>query len=67
MCTINEDHIWFMKYKVQHKIFFHFGTFFALSLPQPPPDNLENQNFEKLKKYLDILPFYTCVPKMTII
>ena len=28
------------------KFFCHFAPFFAL----PPPENLENQNFEKLKK-----------------
>ena len=27
-----------------------------------PPNNLENQNFEKIKKYLNLLSFYTRVP-----
>ena len=32
------------------QIFCHFGLFFAL-LPHPhPPNNLENQTFEKMKK-----------------
>ena len=35
----------------------HFGPFFDLS----PPDNLENQNFEKLKKIPgDIIILYNC-------
>ena len=49
MCTINENHmICFLKYKVQQTEFFvildHFLSF------HPPPDNPENQNFEKMKK-----------------
>ena len=30
------------------RIFSHFGALFTL--PTPPPDNLVNQNFEKMKK-----------------
>ena len=30
------------------RIFFHFGSFFAL--PPTPPNNPKNQNFEKIKK-----------------
>ena len=44
------------------RIFCHFGPFFAL-----PPDNPKDQNFEKLKKTLEILSFYTSVPKIKII
>ena len=36
-------------------------------LPFYPPNNPKNQNFEKLKKSLDILSFYTSVPKIMII
>ena len=43
MCTINEDHIWFLKYNVrQTEIFVILGHF----LPFQPLDNLENQNFD---------------------
>ena len=54
--------IWFLKYKVQQTIFCHFGPFLALSPPSPlPPDNLENQNFEKLKKIAgDIIILHMC-------
>ena len=30
------------------------------------PNNPENQNFEKKKKHLDMPPFYSCVPKITM-
>ena len=42
--------VWFQRYKV---------TF-------DPPNNPKNQNFEKIKKCLEI-SFYTCVREMTII
>ena len=59
MCTINEDHIWFLKYKVrQTEIFKILGHFLAFQ----PLDNLENQNFNNEKKHLDILSFYTFAP-----
>ena len=38
-----------------------------LFLPFDPPHNPKNQNFEKSKKCLEILSFYTSVPQMTII
>ena len=38
-----------------------------LFLPFDPPNNPKNQNFEKSKKCLEILSFYTSVPQMTII
>ena len=42
------------------RIFYHFRPFFAF-LPNP-----ENQNFEKMKKKtLEILSYYTSVPKVT--
>ena len=42
------------------RIFCHFGLFLAL-LPPPPPNDPENQNFEKMKKLpgeIIILAFY---------
>ena len=36
-------------------------------LPFDPPNNLKNQNFEKMKKILKILSFYICIPQMMII
>ena len=58
-------HVWFLRYKgMRENVFCHFGPSFA---PSDPPNNWKNQNFEKIKKSLEILSFYTCVPKMTII
>ena len=45
------------------KIFCHFGPFFTIL----SPNNMENQNFEKIKKYLEMSSFYKWVPKITII
>ena len=45
------------------QIFYQFGPFFALL----PPNNPKNQNFEKMKKSLEISSFYTSVPKIMII
>ena len=50
-CMVPE--IW----SVKDRVFCHFGSFFALL-----PHNLQNQNFEKMKKNLEILSFYTSVP-----
>ena len=51
--------IWFLKYKVQQtEIFFILGQF----LPFQPLNNLESQNFNIEKKYLEILSFYTIAP-----
>ena len=36
-------------------------------LTSDTPNNPKNQNFEKMKKSLEILSFYTCVPLMKII
>ena len=35
--------------------------------PPTPTKNPQNQNFEEWKNFLEILSFYTCVPKITII
>ena len=43
-----------------NRFFCHFGQFLA-------PNNLKNQNFKTLKKNLEILSFYTIVPKIMII
>ena len=42
--------VWFLRYGVRHIIFCHFGPCFTLLTLPPSPNNLENQNFEKLKK-----------------
>ena len=46
------------------RIFFcHFGPIFALLSPNNP----ENQNFDKMKKHLEMSSFYTCASYMIVI
>ena len=49
MCTINEDHIWFWKYKMQQTDIFNILGHF---LPFQHLDNLENQKFNIGKNHL---------------
>ena len=49
MSTINENHMYDSWDIERDRIVSHFGTFFALLHPFPP-NNPENQNFEKMKK-----------------
>ena len=47
MCTKTHNHeVQSLRYRVRDRIFCHFGPF----LPFYPPNNPENQNFEKMKK-----------------
>ena len=52
---------WDIKCKVQR-----FLSFWAIVFALWPSSNPKNQNFEKIKKCMKILLFYTCVPQMTI-
>ena len=63
MCTINDNYMMYGSWdiKCDRQNFLSFWTIFY------PPNNPEKQNFEKMKKHLEILSFYKCVPKMTII
>ena len=65
LCTKNLDMIyssWDTEYgRLKLRIVGHFLPFY--SAPKTP----KNQNFEKMKKLLEISSFYTCVPKTTII
>ena len=56
--------VWFQRYGVRWtEVFFILGHF----LPFNPPNNPENQNFDKMKKAPGMPTFYTCVPKTKII
>ena len=57
--------VWFLIYGVkQTKVFVILGHFLSFC----PPSNLENQNFEKMKKkHREISSFYTSVPKIMVI
>ena len=59
-CTVPE--IWCM----MDVITSHFGPFWAIFYPFTPPNSPKNQNFEKMKKNLEISSFYICVPKIMI-
>ena len=63
MCTINENHMMYGSWDMEHERqnFLSFWTIFC-------PDSPKKSTFWKnKKKSLEILSFYTCVPKMTII
>ena len=67
MGTINEDHmIWFLKYKAQQTYFLSIQAIFCPFTPLTTQE-IKNQNFDKMKKYLEILSFNKCVPWMKII
>ena len=56
--------VWLMKYEVwQTKLFVILGHFLHFYLSNNP----KNQNFEKMKKHLEISSFYKNVPKNMII
>ena len=55
---------WFLRHWAWQTEFFVILDHF---LPFYPSNNPKNQNFEKIKKNLEILTFYTCVAKMAII
>ena len=47
MCTIYEDHMMYGSWDIMcDRVFYHFVLFFALL----PPNNPQNQNFDKMKK-----------------
>ena len=59
MCNINNN-MMYGSWDIEH----NRENFFVILdhfLPFYPAKNQKNQNFEKLKKHLEILSFYTCV------
>ena len=70
MYTINGNHIMYGSWDMHSatdRTFCHFGPFFTNLLPPPiSPNNPQNKNFDKIKKLLEILSFYTYVPKIMI-
>ena len=65
MCTIMKI-IWYMVPEIKGATDRNFCYFMTFFLPFQTPDILKNQNFTIEKKRLEILLFYSCVPKMTI-
>ena len=61
MCTINDNHMMYGSWDMEHDEQ-NFLSFWTVFLPLYAPNDSENQNFEKMKKRLEILLFYTCAP-----
>ena len=64
ICTINKDHMIYGSWDIKAQ-WTEFLVILGYFLPIDPL-NLKNQNFEKMKKSLQILSFYTCVQQTTI-
>ena len=64
MSSINQDQMMYGSWdiKCKRQILLSLCHF----LPFDSPNNPKNQNFEKIKKPLHILSFYTCEPQLTI-
>ena len=61
MCTKNHNYLrygpWILRYGVRQTIFCNFGPFLTIL----PPNNPQNQNFEKMKKVSgDVIILYMC-------
>ena len=62
--TINDDHMMYGSWVMErNQVLCHLDHF----LPFYPPNNWENQNFEKMKKNPGDILLHSCVPQMTII
>ena len=65
ICTINDNHMVYGSWDMEHKKIFCFGPFLTFY----PTNNPKNQNFDKTKKkkHLEISSIYISVPKIMII
>ena len=65
--------VWFLRYGARYTECFlildHFCPFTPpfLPSPHPRPNSPENQNFEKMKKHVEISSFYTSLTKIMIL
>ena len=60
MGTINQDHMMYGSWDIKDRVFVILGHF----LPFDPPNNPENQSFEKMKKASgDIIILHSCTTK----
>ena len=63
-CTINDNHIMYSSWDMKcDRILCHFDPFLLFY----PTNNPKKQNLKKMKRRLEISPFYTSVPKIMII
>ena len=60
-CTTIDNHMMYGSRDIEHNRH-NLLLFWAIFCPPPPPNNPENQNFEKMKKLLEISSFYISVP-----
>ena len=66
MCAINEDHMIYVSRNVRCN-WQHFLLFWAIFYSFTPLTTQKIKILKNWKKYLEILPFYTCAPQMKII
>ena len=66
MCPINDNHILYGFWDMERNEH-NFLSFWTVFCPFYPHNKPENQNFEKRKKYMEILLFCTSVSKIMII
>ena len=59
-------HVYYKWQSYDAKFFVILDRFLPFYSPSLPPNNLKNQNFEKMKKMLELSLFYTSVPKIMI-
>ena len=60
-CTKNPDHRLHCSWDTMHGRCNFYFSFWAIFCPFTPPNNLENQNFKKMKKnHGDIIIFHMC-------
>ena len=63
-CTINDNHIMYSSWDMKcDRILCHFDPFLLFYSTNNP----KKQNLKKMKRHLEISPFYTSVPKIMII
>ena len=70
MCIINGSHMMYCSWDMEcnGQNFLSFGKLlFYPTTTTTTTNSPKNQHFEKMRKHLEILSFYICIPKMTII
>ena len=63
----NHDHMLFCSWDMVCDRCNCYFSPWAIFCPFNPPNSPKNQNFEKMKKHLEISSFYICVPKITVL
>ena len=68
-CTKNHDHMLYCSTDLVRDSCNFYFSFWVLDyfLFFCPPNSPKNQNLKKRKEHLEILSFYTCVPKIMMV